>query len=215
MEITWFGYTCCALTDEATTLISNPYHRNLGGTLPEHSAQIVTVSYAAPAYNAVAAVQGDYKLVDSPGEYEIRDVFISATAIYPPNTKGADAINQRNLIFVYEIDGVTVCQPGALSQLPTQSQIEALDNIDILLVPVGGGSTLNATKASELIGLIQPAIAIPIYHALPSSVMELDPVDKFLKEMGQSQIEPKDRLRISHSNLPSETQIIVLESQAI
>ena len=183
--------------------------------MPEHSASIVTVSYDAPEYNAVEVVQGNYKLVDGPGEYEIQNVFISATAVYPAGAKGEEANKQRNLIFVYEIDDITVCQPGAITQMPTQSQIEVLGNVDILLVPVGGGPTLNASKASELIGLIQPSIVIPIYYALPNQANGLDPVDKFLKEMGQSQIEPKDRLRIAHSNLPLETQIVVLASQAI
>ncbi|MEM7032918.1 MAG: MBL fold metallo-hydrolase, partial [Chloroflexota bacterium] len=110
---------------------------------------------------------------------------------------------------------VTVCQPGALKQLPTQSQIEALGNIDVLLVPVGGEPSLNATKASELIRLIQPSIAVPIYYDFPNSTMTLDPVEKFLKEMGQSHIEAKDTLRVTRTSLPQETQIVVLESQAL
>lgn len=211
MEITWFGYTCCSLTDDTTTLVSNPYDSSLGITLPPLAADIVTISHDSAEYNAHQAVQGPYKLVNGPGEYEIKNVFVSANAFYPAKATGDEARQKRNLVFVYEMDDITVCQPGALSKVPSQSQIEALDNVDVLLLPVGGGNVLNASQASELINLIQPYIVIPICYAIPNMTVELDPLEKFLKEMGQSQVTPLPKLRLSRSNLPEELQIVVLE----
>jgi len=210
MEIIWYGHACCALTDDTTTIITDPYDNSLGVELPTLMADIVTVSHDNPRHNAVGAVGGQFKLVDSPGEYEIRQIFISATALYPPQAADRSTVNDRNLVFVYNLDDLTVCHLGDLGHVPNQSQIEGLDNVDILLTPVGGGRSLNAAQAAEVIGLIEPALVIPIHYALPGINVQLDSLDKFLREMGQSQLEAQNSLKITRRNLPEETQIVVL-----
>lgn len=210
MEITWFGHACCALTDGTTTIITDPYDESLGLKSPEWVADIITVSHDSPRHNAIHLVKGQFKVVDAPGEYEIQGVFISGSALYPDRVKGKKAIEARNIVFVYELDELTVCHLGDISHVPSQSQIDILDNVDVLLIPVGDGRSLNAAKASELIALIEPAIVIPIHYAIPDITIPLDPLDKFLKEMGQTNVEAQPKLRIKRSNLPTETQIIVL-----
>ncbi len=210
MEIIWFGHACCALMDGVTTIVTDPYHESLGLKLPELTADIVTISHDNPHHNATQLVRGPFKIIDRPGEYEMGGVFIAASALYPPKVTGEEAARRRNIIFVYEIEDITVGHLGDITYVPPQSQIEVLDNVDVVLVPVGGGGSLNAARASELIGLIEPSIVVPIHYALPNITISLDPLDKFLKEMGQSQVVAQDKLKIGRSNLPSETQIAVL-----
>jgi len=210
MEITWYGHACFELKNNTATIITDPYDDSLGLTPPPLHADIVTVSHNSPRHNAANKVQDPYRLLDSPGEYEIREVFITSYALYPPRTGSAKTPADRNLIFFYEIDNLTVCHLGDILHVPTQSQVEAVDKVDILLIPVGGGRSLSAAQASEVIGIIEPAIVIPMHYALPKINISLDPLEKFLKEMGLPQIEAQPKLRITAGNLPPETQTVIL-----
>jgi L-ascorbate metabolism protein UlaG (beta-lactamase superfamily) len=80
----------------------------------------------------------------------------------------------------------------------------------VLLVPVGGGSSLNAAQAAEVISLIEPYIVIPMHYKTSAISLKLDKVDKFLKEMGTPRIEPVDVLKVTKGSLPQETQVVVL-----
>jgi len=210
MEISWYGHACFELKKNTVTIVTDPYDDSLGLTLPSLHADIVTVSHDSPRHNAVGLVQGNYKVLDSPGEYEIKKVFIISYTLYSPKADKAKALEDRNVIFVYEIDNLTICHLGDISHAPTQSQVEAVDKVDILLIPVGGGRSLNAAQASEVIGIIEPAIVIPMHYHLPNINIALDPLDKFLKEMGLPQIEPQAKLKITAGNLPPETQTVIL-----
>jgi L-ascorbate metabolism protein UlaG (beta-lactamase superfamily) len=210
MDIFWYGHACCRLVDDTTTIITDPYSENLGLTLPPLHANIVTVSHDNPHHSALRAVSGPFRVIDRPGEYEIGGVFITGSAFYPPEA-GRDKQARRNVVFVYEMNGVTVCHLGDIAQVPIQSQVEALGNVDVLLIPVGGGQSLNAAQASELISIIEPSIVIPIHYALPGLKISLDPLDRFLKEMGHIQREAETKLSVRKGSLPLETQVIVLK----
>jgi L-ascorbate metabolism protein UlaG (beta-lactamase superfamily) len=215
MEITWFGHSCFRLRDRDATVITDPFDKSLGYGLPRVRADIVTVSHDHPHHNFAAAVRGDFKIVNSPGEYEIKSVFISGVATYPSKRRrrgeeSESSDDGRNVIFVFEFDGLTICHLGDLAQVPTQTQVEALSDVDVLTVPVGGGTSLNATQAAEIISLIEPYIVIPMHYKTSTISLKLDKVDKFLKEMGAPRIEPKDVLKVTKSSLPPETQVVVL-----
>ncbi|OQY44059.1 MAG: hypothetical protein B6242_13490 [Anaerolineaceae bacterium 4572_78] len=225
MKITWFGQTCFKFSNNEVTIIVDPYDESVGLTLPDVSADIVTVShdtlakakpFALPhrswtksegAAKSYFAFGSDYKLLTRPGEYEIKGVFITATAIYPPDSK---MTKDRSIIFTFQTGGITLCHLGNLGHIPSQQQIKALDNTDVLFVPVGGGCCLNAAQASEVINMIEPRLVIPMHYHIPKLTISLEPIDKFLKEMGLHQVERKSKLTITNSNLPIETQTIIL-----
>jgi len=213
MEITWFGHSCFRLRDRDATVVTDPFDKSLGYDLPRVRADIVTVSHDHPHHSHPSAVKGNFKVVNSPGEYEIKSVFITGIATYSSHRQGKGdekSENQRNVIFVFEFDGLSFCHLGDLAQVPTQTQVEALSNIDVLIAPVGGGTSLNAAQAAEIISLIEPYIVIPMHYKTSAVSLKLDQVDKFLKEMGAPRIEPIDALKITKSNLPQETQVVVL-----
>jgi L-ascorbate metabolism protein UlaG (beta-lactamase superfamily) len=99
---------------------------------------------------------------------------------------------------------------GDLGHVPTSERIEEIGSANVLLLPVGGGSTISAAIAAEVIRQIEPNIVIPMHYKTPEINRELDGVEVFLKEMGQGQIEPRPKLTVSKSNLPTSTEIIVL-----
>jgi L-ascorbate metabolism protein UlaG (beta-lactamase superfamily) len=215
MEITWFGHSCFRLRDRDATVVTDPFDKSLGYELPRVRADIVTASHNHPHHSFHAAVKGEFKVIDGPGEYEIKSVFITGIATYPSRRRRKDSSNgdgddERNVIFVFEFDGLTVCHLGDLANVPTQTQVEALSNVDVLMVPVGGGTSLNAAQAAEIISLIEPYIVIPMHFKTGAISLKLNTVDKFLKEMGAPRIEPIDVLKVTKSSLPQETQVVVL-----
>jgi len=210
VDIDWFGHSCFRLREQGVTIITDPYDRTLGYNMPRTRADIVTVSHDAPGHSGISAVKGDAKVLSKPGEYEVRGIFITGVQTWLEVVKGQP--KEENVIFVFEFADLTVCHLGDLSKVLSQAQVEALPDIDVLLVPVGGHGALDADKAAEVISLLEPRIVIPMHYLTPVSTAELEPLTKFLKEMGVAgEQTPQESLRVVRSDLPEETQIVVLD----
>lgn len=210
MEITWFGHSCFRLTERGmASVVTDPYDHNAIGYQPlKLKADIVTVSHEAEGHSYLKGVRGGYRLIDSPGEYEIGGVFITSVQTNGRSKRSKQSIN--NMLCVLDYDGVTVAHLGDLQRVPSQTEIEALGNVDVALVPVGGGGSLNAAKAVEVVSLIEPGIVIPMHYSTPDCNLKLASVDKFLKEMGVGQMDPQSSLKISSGSLPSEMRVVLL-----
>ncbi|HWQ83398.1 MAG TPA: MBL fold metallo-hydrolase, partial [Anaerolineales bacterium] len=169
---------------------------------------IVTVSHDAPGHNFVSAVKGRAHVITGPGEFEIGGVFITAVQTNGSHKDTPD--EPRNTLYVFDYDGITVAHLGDLQKVPNQAEIEALGNVNIVLVPVGGGGGLTAAKAVEVVSLLEPGIVIPMHYSTPDGGTNLSPVGKFLKEMGLSDIEPLPSLKVTQSAIPEETRVVIL-----
>jgi L-ascorbate metabolism protein UlaG (beta-lactamase superfamily) len=211
MEITWYGHACFRLKDRTTTVVTDPYDKSLGLPLPRPKADIITVSHATPHHNYTAGVKGEFKVIDGPGEYEIGGVFITGIHLAEPKKTSGNGSAAQNNIYVIYLEDIAICHLGDLSHVPTQNQVEDLGSIDVLITPVGGHRTLNATQAAEVISLIEPYGVIPMHYQLPGLTIKLDPVEKFLKEMGLTKADTIDTLKLAKTSLPEETQIVLLE----
>ena len=210
MEITWFGHSCFRLRDRDATVVTDPFDKTLGYELPRVRADIVTVSHDHPHHSHPSAVKGDFKVVNSPGEYEIKSVFITGIATYPSHRQGKGdekSENQRNVIFVFEFNGLSFCHLGDLAQVPTQTQVEALSNIDVLMVPVGGGTSLNAAQAAEIISLIEPYIVIPMHYKIGGLSLPIDNLDAFLEKSVYKILKVGNEIDFDKTDIPKETEI--------
>ncbi len=215
MEITWYGHSCFRLTERGmATVVVDPFDSKTTGYSPlKLKADIVTVSHDAPGHNFVEAVKGTSHVIKGPGEFEIGGVFITGVQTNGSGS-GKKAKEQiRNTLYVFDYEGLTVAHLGDLQQVPTQAEVEALGNVNVALVPVGGGSGLNAAKAAEVISLIEPNIVVPMHYATPDAKVTLESLNKFLKEMGLSKQEPQPSLKVTRSALPEETHVAVLDYQ--
>jgi L-ascorbate metabolism protein UlaG (beta-lactamase superfamily) len=208
LDITWYGHSCFRLAERgAITVVTDPYDSVIG--LPELKlkADLVTVSHPAPGHAAIDRVKGTRYVLDGPGEYELDDVFVTGIAMHAIEDDGA----HRNVAYLFDFPtGVTVLHLGDLRTMPSQSTIEEMGQVHVALVPVGGGNSLKASMAAEVIALIEPGYVVPMHYALPGLRVDLEPVDRFLKAMGVSQAEKIDTLRISGSDVPEQTQVVLL-----
>lgn len=205
MELTWYGLSCFRLTERKhASIVTDPYNGKMGLPGLKLKADVVTISHDAPGHNHATVVSGVKHNLDGPGEFEIGNVFITGIV-----TKSAARAN-NNVIYLFDYDGLTVAHLGDLDKTPSQTEIEALEEVNVLLLPVGGGNSLNAAQASELVSMLEPNIVIPMHYQLPKLKLELEGVERFLKEMGVTEPTVEDSLKISLSNLPEETETVIL-----
>jgi L-ascorbate metabolism protein UlaG (beta-lactamase superfamily) len=209
MEITWFGHSCFRLSERGVAIVTDPFSEELGYARPRIRADIVTISHDHPGHNHRIGFRGGPRFFDRPGEYEVKEAFITGISTYHDGKHGA--VRGKNLVFLFEIGGLAVCHLGDLGHIPDQRQVEALSDVDVLLVPVGGVHSLDASKAAEVISLIEPEIVIPMHYKTPMEQARLEGLDKFIKEMGLAPVPAQASLSITKSTLPEETQVVVLE----
>jgi L-ascorbate metabolism protein UlaG (beta-lactamase superfamily) len=209
MEITWLGHSCFRIRGREATVVLDPCPPATGYTIGKPTADIVTVSHKHDDHSFLKAVAGHPTVLDGPGEYEIQGAFITGIATYHDGERGAD--RGENIVFRVEMEDIRVCHLGDLGHAPTAEQAEDMTGADVLLVPVGGGSTIDGAKAAEIVGLLEARLVIPMHYKTGASKADLEPPDRFLKEMGVTQVEPMPKLSLSRSAIPNETQVMVLD----
>ena len=208
MDITWLGYSCFRIRGNQAIVITDPFPPGLGYTLGKQTADIVTISHQHPKHSYFQGIGGEPRLVKGPGEYEISGVLILGIAAYHDAVKGQS--RGKNIAYLMEIDGVAVCHLGDIGHVLSNEQAEEMGNVDVLLLPVGGVSTINAAMAAEIIRKLEPKAVIPMHYQTPKTDRDLEPVENFLKEMGLAQVEYRPKFTVSRSNLPISTQVILL-----
>ncbi len=209
MYISWLGHSCFRIRGSQATVITDPYSPTLGYSMGKPSANIVTVSHQHPGHSYVQDIGGEPRLIAGPGEYEISDVLVIGIATFHDGEGGKK--RGRNTVYLIEVDGVSVCHLGDLGHVLTAEQVEEMENVDVLLLPVGGVSTINAPIAAEVVRQLEPKVVIPMHYKTQALNRELEPVDRFLKEIGVKQVDSQPRLSFTKPSLPDSTQVFLLD----
>jgi len=209
MEISWLGHSCFRIKGSHATIITDPYPPTLGYSLGKPTARIVTVSHQHPGHSYVQGVGGEPRLVTGPGEYEISGVLIIGIATFHDGEKGRK--RGKNTVYLMQVDEVSVCHLGDLGHVLTAEQVEELGDVDVLLLPVGGVSTINASMAAEVVRQIEPKVVVPMHYKTEALSWELEPVERFLKEIGVEQVASQPKLSFTKSSLPAATQVFLLD----
>lgn len=218
MDITWYGLSCFRIRESGVTVVCDPYDKSIGLALPKLRADIVTVSHSRPGHSAADRIAGEPKVLTGPGEFEVKNVFMTGLATY--HRRQADKALERNVAYFFEFGDLTVGHLGDIGEIPAQSEIEELNigEVDVLFVPVGGGETLDPTRAVEIVGMLEPRLVIPMHYRhnglAEDLAQRLEPIDKFLKEFGAATLEPIDILKVTKSSLPEETQVMLLTASS-
>ena len=210
MDITHLGHASFKLKGKVTAVVTDPYDPSIGLKFPKVEADIVTTSHDHRDHNATSQVGGDPFVVAGPGEYEIKGVRIVGVPSFHDEKKGAE--RGKNTIYNIKIDNLSVCHLGDLGQSELGSeQLDSIGQVDILLIPVGGVYTIDASVAAKIAASLEPKIVIPMHYADTGNNLQLEPVEKFLKEMGAEKTEPLAKLSITGDKLPEELTVTLLE----
>lgn len=213
MEITWHGNSCFRISERGmASVVTDPYDPEVVGMDPgKLRAEVVTISCDKPEHNFIKAIRGKAFEITGPGEYEIGGVFITGVRINGSSRKKSPE-ELRNTVYVIDYKGLNIVHLGELNSVPSQTEVEGLGEVHVALVPVGGETSLNAAKAAEVISLLEPSIVIPMHYNTGNSSLTLDPLSKFLKEMGLTQVDTEESIKIVSANaLPEETRVMVLD----
>lgn len=219
MEIVWYGHSCFRINERGkASVVCDPYDSEVVGYKPLRlKSEIVTVSHDSPAHNYTKSVKGNPYRIMGPGEYEIGGVFITGISTSRKTKKSGNGNGDatpvvENTLYLIDYGGITIAHLGDMVQIPTQAEVESLGPVNIALVPVGDGNSLNASKAAEVISLLEPNIVIPMHYATADSKVKIDAISKFLKEMGLSEVETQESYKANNVNdLPEDTKVVVLD----
>lgn len=220
MDIQWHGLSCFTLKGKSGTIVTDPYDAKALGLKPlKLSSDIALANAENDLHNAVAALGGSVKVFDWPGEYESKNIIIQGISAFDrPREKegGKKDEAKRVIVYLIELDGFAICHLSNLGHKLTPEMLEVIGDVDILLIPVGGGSGtggLDAKKAHEVIEQVDPRIVIPMYYKTPGMKLSLAELETFLKEVGLHAPEKEKVAKFqSPSNLPQEkTEFKILE----
>jgi L-ascorbate metabolism protein UlaG (beta-lactamase superfamily) len=208
MDVTWLGHGCFRLRGRSAAVVTDPFPPAIGLKLPKLDADLVTISHDHENHNYTQVMRDSYE-IRGPGEYEVAGVSVIGVPTFHDAEKGAK--HGRNTVYLIEIDDVRICHLGDLGHALDDAEAEAIASPDVLLVPVGGHTAINAAQAAEIVRQLEPRYVVPMHYAIPGLKVELDPLDRFLKEMAVAASEPQPKLSVAASSGDYETKVVVLE----
>lgn len=222
-KIQWAGQSCFQISvsssrDHSADIVIDPFDEKMGLKVPNFSADIVLVTHDHHDHNNVKALKsarqggGEPFVINSPGEYEVKDIFIKGISSFHDDTQGKE--RGQNTIYIIEAEDIKFCHLGDLGQKElTDEQLEEIDVVDVLMIPVGGTYTIDSVQAQKIISQIEPKVVIPMHYALPKLSIKVDDLSKFLKTMGKGSVPAQDKFVLKTSTLPKEgaTEIVVLK----
>ena len=235
MQIIWHGQSCFQIISNLgkgnnINIVIDPFSEDIGLRLPKLEADILLVTHKHQDHNNTKAISGAPFLIDGPGEYEAKGVFIQGipsfmipaerdemkkrTQFSSPHDENLGKERGESTIYTIETEGLRLCHLGDFGQKELSSeQLDKIGEIDILLIPVGGVYTISAKEAVRVMSQIEPSIVIPMHYQLPKLKLKLDGLDAFLKAAGVKKVEALANLSIKKKDILSEeAKIIVLNS---
>ncbi len=215
MTITWHGQSFFEIQTKdregnEIKIAIDPFDEQLGLRVPKIKAAILLISHPHHDHANKKAILGTPFVVEEPGEYELKGIFIKGIPAFHDNSEG----RERGTIAIYkmEVENVKICHLSDLGQKElNENQLEEIGEVDILMIPVGGTYTIGPKEAATLVSQIEPKIVIPMHYKLPKLKFDLERIEKFLKVMGAEDKQPQKKLKVSLRDLPKEeTEIVVL-----
>ena len=201
MNISWHGNNCVKINTLSKkngniSILIDPLEKESGLKGPKEIADILLLTKTEEKTK-----QAEGFVINGPGEYEIKEVYI----------KGLESSSQKT-IYAFESEEINVCHLGLLNKEElTSFQVEEIGNVDILFIPIGGGEGLDAKQAVKIMGQLEPKITIPMNYKIPGLKIKLDELKKFLDLLGIKSVEPISKFSIKKKNLiEEEPKIVVL-----
>lgn len=216
MIITWAGQSCFKIQGDKTTVVTDPFTKDYGLKVPRLTGDVVTISHQHGDHNNIDAVKpaGEHApfVVSTPGEFEAQGAFIYGTPSYHDDAQGKE--HGSNIIFRIELDGISIGHLGDLGHLLEKEQIEKLEGIDILMIPIGGTYTIDGKQATKVISQIEPRLVIPMHYNIKGLKLskKIDDTKVFCDEIGVCPKEAIPKLKITKKELPQQDlQVVLLE----
>lgn len=198
--------------------IATDYTGFLGATnfLPE----VVTMNIAHESHwtafpdPAIPHVMEGWGTAEAPRQHylELSDVLVrNVHTDIRSRFNGEPRVN-GNSIFVFEVEGLCVAHLGHLHHEPDPSQYAALGRIDVVMVPVDGGYTMDQANMINVLQRLRSSVVIPMHW------FGLSNLDRFLDGMSQDfAIDRRETssVEVSLRSLPDRPTVVVLKPEFI
>jgi L-ascorbate metabolism protein UlaG (beta-lactamase superfamily) len=209
MKLQYIGHSCFELQSKnGARVVTDPFDSSIGIDMPHLLADVVTVSHQHHDHNNLSIIIGNYLSLNEIGEYSFSDIKIRGIASNHDDVGGSK--RGKNIIFCFDIDGLTVCHLGDLGDVPNSLQLKQIGKVDVLLIPVGEVFTLTVEKAIETCRLINPVITIPMHFKTDALAFALSKPEKFLLLAGNFRDIKISSLELTPENIGDYKGIILL-----
>lgn len=216
MTIQFLGASCFKITtkigNEEVTIVTDPYSEKVGKLPRNLSANLLTISRVAHEHhnNAEAVAEGAFR-IDCPGEYEVKGIPVYGMPSLHEKKESKDY--HKNTMFHFLVDDIRVVHLGGLREPLTDDQLAQIGEVDVLMIPVGGGDVLDAKAAADLVSQMEPRVVIPMHYKMKGLELAAGAVEPFVKEVGSKTIET-DKWKVAKKDLPQDETFIVLLSKS-
>jgi L-ascorbate metabolism protein UlaG (beta-lactamase superfamily) len=219
--LTWYGHSCFMLESaKGARIMMDPVPTNIGYLPPaDLHANAVTISHEHPDHVNLSLLQGKPRVIrgltaDKKGwiriKEKVRDISVRSVGVYHDAKRGA--ASSLTTVFIFETGGVRIAHLGDLGHALTDQQISAIGSVDVVLVPVGGFTTLDAQQATHVLDQIRPRLlAIPMHYKTDVvTIKDLAPVDPFLAGRPHVRREKGNRIAITGLRTKPSAEVVVL-----
>lgn len=215
MEINWYGHAAFRImTSQGTTVIVDPYEDGaydgaLGYGKIKEGADIIITSHEHPDHNYIKDIPGKFVHINKEGVYEHKDVKIKTMPVFHDTSGGKE--RGGSLISIIAADDLAIAHMGDLGHALDADEVKKMGHVDIMLLPVGGFFTIDASAAREVMSAVRPVITIPMHYKTEKCGFPITPVDDFVQGQNNVRIADKSRLEITKASLPLKPEIIILK----
>jgi len=202
MVITWLGQSCFKLQSGDLVIVVDPFSKDIGLTPPRFRSDLVLITHNHEDHSNAATLTGDPFVISGPGEYEVKDVYVHGIETFHDEVQGKE--RGMNTAYKIETEGIRLAHLGDFGEKEIRSEtVDALGDIDILMVPVGGKFTIDAETAAKVVKQIEPRYVIPMHYKIPGLKVPLEGVETFLKELGSKSV-PEEKLTLKKRDIAEE-----------
>ncbi len=215
MKLKYFGHAAFKITQEryGVRVITDPYEpecydSSIRFSEIEDETEFVTVSHSHPDHSNFAGLTSKPEVIKSIGKIEKAGIIFNGIETYHDKSKGAE--RGRNIVYTIKADDITVCHLGDLGHTLTEEQIKKIGGVDVLLIPVGGGTTIDKSSVDSVINALKPKIIIPMHYKSDKCGLNIAGIDQFLKGRKGVRHFKESEIAITKDSLPRETEIFVI-----
>lgn len=215
MQIQYYGHSCFKITakpegrgQDDVVIFIDPFDKSVGLRPPQGNANLALITHDHPDHNNVSALKGDPRVIDIPGEYSVFGVNIVGIDSFHDSSSGEE--RGKNTIYTIETEGMRLCHLGDLGSDLNEKQLEEINGIDVLMIPIGGKYTLDGEKAADIARKIEPNIIIPMHFKIKGSTADVADEKKFCSEIGNCPKESISKINLKKKDLEDKKMNVIL-----
>jgi L-ascorbate metabolism protein UlaG (beta-lactamase superfamily) len=215
MNIQYYGHSCFKIStkpagrgQEEVTIFIDPFDKSIGLRPPQGQADLVMVTHQHFDHNNISALKGEPRVVDIPGEYSVKGVNIIGIQTFHDKKEGAE--RGLNTAYVIDSEDIRLCHLGDLGDKLNEKQLEMINGVDILMIPIGGNYTIDFKEAVDLIRKMEPKVVIPMHYKMKGTTAKIDDEKKFCNEIGNCPREKISKYNFKKSDLEGKNMEVVL-----